>query len=140
MVFALAPAQAIEGPLNYTKTEHHKIFRAGIHSVTDAGDPFECEADGLFQFLRDVRDRANEMGWMEGILNVRMNDDDEHPVHENLLDNYGRISLEQVKTSEGLYIGEEDRKAQDTYMLYRCLMASLSSYAKKRITIWSDQS
>ena len=41
------------------------------------------------------------------------------------------------KTSEGLYIGEEDRKAQDTYMLYRCLMASLSSYAKKRITIWS---
>ena len=73
--FALSPAQAVNGPLDYTKTEHHKIYKSGIRQITD--DPLACEADGLFQFLREVQDRATEMGWMEGILNVAIGEPDE---------------------------------------------------------------
>ena len=37
------------------------------------------------------------------------------------------------------FIDEEGRLAQDTYMLYKCLMASLSDEAKKKVSIWSNQ-
>ena len=68
--FAHAPALAIEGLLDYTKSEHAKIYKSGIRQVSD--DPFDCEPEGLYQFLKDVHDRANEMGWTEGILKVIM--------------------------------------------------------------------
>jgi hypothetical protein len=33
-VFALAPAQAIDGALNNFKTEHAKIYKVGIQQVS----------------------------------------------------------------------------------------------------------
>jgi hypothetical protein len=59
--FAFAPALAIEGLLDYSKSEHVKIFRGAIKPVSET--PFDCEADGLHRFLKDVHDRADEMGW-----------------------------------------------------------------------------
>ena len=115
VVFALAPAKAIDGPLDYSLAEHHKIYKSGIRSISD--DPFSCEADGLFQFLREVQDRSVEMGWMDGILNVDIAGQGDEPEEENLLENYGTITLEQVIESEKTYISEQQRKAQDTYML-----------------------
>ena len=56
-----------------------------------------------------------------------------------MLKNYGTITYEQVIASERTYIAEQQRKAQDTYMLYQCLMASLTSEAKKKVMIWADQ-
>ena len=32
--------------------------------------PFNCDSEGLFQFLREVEDRAIEMGWLDGVLNI----------------------------------------------------------------------
>ncbi len=58
--FAFAPALAIEGLLDYTKSEHVKIFRGAIKPISETS--FDCEADGLHQFLKDVHDRADEMG------------------------------------------------------------------------------
>ena len=37
------------------------------------------------------------------------------------------------------FIDEEGRLAQDTYMLYKCLMASIHNEAKKKVSIWSNQ-
>jgi hypothetical protein len=138
-VFALAPAQAIEGPLDYSLSEHHMIYKSGIRPVSD--DSFSCDADKLFQFLREVQDRAIDVGWMDGILNINMNPEEDggNAEEENLLENYGTVALEQVLASEKTYIAEQERKAQDTYMLYQCLMSSLSGEAKKKVMIWSDQ-
>ena len=138
VVFAFSPAQAVQGLLDYTKSEHSKIYKSAIREVCK--EPFECEADGLYQFLKDIQDRADEMGWSDGILNITLEvTDDNEPVQEKLIDNYGTISLEQVVESELQYINEQGREAQDTFMLYKCLMASLSNSAKKRISLWSDQ-
>jgi hypothetical protein len=49
------------------------------------------------------------------------------------------LTLEQVVASELQYIEGQSLFAQDTYMLYKCLMASLTSKAKKKILIWSNQ-
>jgi hypothetical protein len=104
-------------------------------------DPFDCKAECLYQFLKDVQDRADEMGWPDNILNITLEvTDDIEPVQDkNLIDNYGTISLEQVVESELQYINQQGRDAQNTYMLYKCLMASLSNNAKKRISLWSEQ-
>ena len=137
MAFALAPALAIEGALDYTRTEHAKVFRAAIKQVSD--ELFNCDADGLYQFLKDVQDRADEMGWSSTILNIVIDADEPTEREENLIDNYGTLTLEQVVVSELQYIEEEGREAQDTYMLYKFLMASLTNEAKKKVSIWSSQ-
>ncbi len=61
------------------------------------------------------------------------------PVQEKLIDNYGTISLKQVVESKLQYINKQGCEAQDTFMLYKCLMVSLSNSAKKRISLWSEQ-
>ena len=136
-VFAITPAHSVRGLLDYSKAEHHKVYKSGTRSVTD--EPFNCDADGLYQFLGEVEDRADEMGWSTGILNVPVNAEGEEERKENIIQNYGTITLEQVKKSELQYINGSERRTQDTYMLYRCLMASLTSEAKKKIMIWQEQ-
>jgi hypothetical protein len=136
-VFALAPAQAIDGALDYSKTNHAKIYKAGIQQVSET--PFDCEADGLFQFLKEVQDRADEMGWTTGILSITMGIEDDKEKEEDFINNYGTLTLDQVVASELQYIDGKSRYAQDTYMLYKCLMASLTSKAKKKVLIWSNQ-
>jgi hypothetical protein len=137
-VFALAPAHGIPGFLDYSTSEHLKIYKQGVSKLTGE-NLFTCEADQLFRFLRKVEDRANEMGWMDGILDVTISEEDaEVEEVENLILNYGSITLKQVVESEMRYISLEERKAQDTYMLYHCLMASLSDEAKEKVLIWAD--
>ena len=138
VTFAFSPAQAVQGLLDFSKSEHSKIYKSAIREVCK--DPFDCEAEDLYQFLKDVQDRADEMGWSDNILKITLEvTDDIEPVQENLIDNYGTISLEQVVESELQYINEQGRDSQNTYMLYKCLMASLSNNAKKRISLWSEQ-
>ena len=136
IVFALTPATAIHGLLNFARTDHHKIYKQGIKAIET---PFDCEADGLYQFLRDIRDRANQMGWMEGILSIDISEVEGVEDIQNLVENYGTLTLEQVTRWERTYIATPSRAAQDTYMLYTCLMSSLTATAKKKIMIWSDQ-
>jgi hypothetical protein len=88
--FAVAPALAIKGILDYLKADHVKIFRGAIKPVSET--PCDCEADGLHQFLKDVHDRADEMGWTIGILLIgaeEENEDDDNNTRENLIDRYG---------------------------------------------------
>ena len=103
--------------------------------------PFDCKADGLHQFLRDVHDRADEMGWTKGILRIgaEENEDEDDNARENLIDHYGSITLERIIETEEVNVVNQGREAQDTYMLYKCLMASLTADARKKVTIWSSQ-
>ena len=76
------------------------------------------------------------MGSSDDILNITLEvTDNDEPVQKKLFDNYGTISFKQVVESKLQYICE----AQETYMLFKCLMASLSNGAKKRISMWSEQ-
>ena len=86
-----------------------------------------------------VKDRADEMGWTEGILSITKNIGETNEAVEYFLSNYGTLTLKQVVASEKQYIDGESHFGQDTYMLHKCLMASLASEAKKKILIWSEQ-
>jgi hypothetical protein len=75
------------------KSEQSKINKSAIREVCK--EPFECKADNLYQFLKDIQDRAYEMGWSNGILNITLEvTDNNELVQEKLIDNYGTISLE----------------------------------------------
>jgi hypothetical protein len=66
--FALSPAQSVTGPLLYSKTEHAKQITRQLMQVSK--QLFDCEPEGLFQFLKEVQDRAEEMGWNKAILQI----------------------------------------------------------------------
>jgi hypothetical protein len=90
VAFAFSPVQGVQGFLNYTKSKHSKIYKSAIREVCK--EPFECKADGLYQFLKNIQDRADKMGWSDGILNITLEvADDNKPVQEKLIDNYGTI-------------------------------------------------
>jgi hypothetical protein len=92
MPYALAPARAVVGSLDYSKeSSHAKIYKGGIQSVSET--PFNCEADGLFQFLKEVKDQADEMGWTEGILSITKNIGETSEAEEDFLSNHGTLHL-----------------------------------------------
>ncbi|KAI2497326.1 hypothetical protein MHU86_17199 [Fragilaria crotonensis] len=80
------------------------------------------------------------MGWTKGILRIGAEvENDEDNARENLIDHYGSITLERIIETEEENVVNHGREAQDTYMLYKCLMASLTTDARKKVTIWSSQ-
>jgi hypothetical protein len=135
--FARAPALTIERILDYTRSEHIQIYRSGIKQVSE--NLFDCESEGLYQFLKDVQDRAEEMGWTDGILNITFNGGEPDEMEEPFLDNYGTITFDQIKVSKLQYIDEGGRLAQDTYMLCKCLIASITNNARKKVSLCSNQ-
>jgi hypothetical protein len=47
--------------------------------------------------VKDIKDRANEMGWSDSIMNIMLEvDDNIDPVQDDLIKNYGTIAVEQV--------------------------------------------
>jgi hypothetical protein len=57
----------------------------------------------------------------------------------NLIDNYERISLAEIRAFEEQYINNPIRPAQDNWMMYQSLMNSISKEGKDKITIWKNQ-
>jgi hypothetical protein len=96
---------------------------------------YDCESDGLFQFLKEVKDRSDEMGWTTSILKITTTDAQGTQKVEDFMGNYRTIILEDVDSSEQTYILGQNGQAQDSYMFYKCLMASLTNEAKKKIMI-----
>jgi hypothetical protein len=48
--------------------------------------------------------------------------------------------MEMIRDNETTYIDTEGRQAQNTHMLYQCLMRSMSrKKGKKKILIWHDE-
>ena len=50
-----------------------------------------------------------------------------------LLDSYGTVTLEVIMQNELLYINKETRKTQDTSILFKCTMSSVSNSGQSKI-------
>ena len=131
VAFALSPAAAIQGVIDYLTSEGRKIHGSATHKLSE--DQFDCVPEDLTQFLDDLEDRASQFGWSndDGILEIPI--DPANPIAdtENLIQNYGTVSLERVRAFEELYIDQAVRPAQDTNTLYHCIMDSLSKTGKQ---------
>ena len=128
MAFALNPAAAIVGFIDYTTLEGWKLYRYATKKLDD--ELFDCKADGLYQFLQSLGNRASEFGW---------DNDADGIILCYLVNEYRQITMEQIREIDETYIITADRKAQDSNMLYQCLMGSISKEGKKKILVWKDE-
>ena len=138
--FALSPTLAVAGIIDYTSREGRNIFTYATTKLDE--ELYDCKPEGLYQFLQAIKGRAHEYGWDDdigGILHIPEDVLDIASPTNNLLESYGMISMEQIRAFEETYIDQHVRPAQDTYLLYKCLMNSISKEGKSKIIIWSDQ-
>lgn len=140
IAFALCPAAATQGLIDYSTREGQKLYSRGVEAVST--ELFDCEPDGMHTFIKAVKMRANEYGWATEGVGIMSIPDDPHamnPTYTNLLTNYGEISLETIRAFEETYLHGASRAVQDSYMLFQALMASLSATALKKINLFEDQ-
>jgi hypothetical protein len=141
LVFALNPAAATPGIINYGSVTGRKLYEAGIKQMTS--ELYDCKASGLYQFLREVTLRASQFGWNAKITGITQVPNDLEDLvgsaFTNLVTNHGQITLDKVRDYEKTYIATQTRAAQDTHMLFHCLMNALSEEGKSKILIWEAQ-
>jgi hypothetical protein len=140
VAFALNPAEAYEGPIDYKTNRGRKMYETATSKLHE--ELYDCEAAGMYGFLKNVGERAHEQGWSHpdsGILNIPTVIEDYFQGHSNLLERYGEIEIDHIRMFETTYIKTSHRAAQDTHNMYKCLMKSLSKEGKEKINIWSHQ-
>jgi len=132
-LFTLRPALHNNGNIDYATVAVQKLYKQGIEKVQE--ELFDVEANGVHAFLNALADKAEVVGW-SSILNIPK--DIAHPNNDlvDLTTNYGEISLVQVRAHASSYVATQTRQAQDSMMLYTCLMASLSKTGKNKITVY----
>lgn len=132
--FGLTPSAAHDGVLDYTTVAHAKIYSEAIKPVEPA---FDCTAGGLKVFLSRIADKATGYGWTT-ILEVPQ--DIAHPDDDlmNILTEYGRISIQQVRDHVQTYLANQSRAAQESMQLYMCLKASLTKEGEAMIMLQAD--
>jgi hypothetical protein len=131
--FGKSPAAVSVGrDLDMTNEEDKKLYYRGASRFVAKNELFDLSSGRFLTYMERLGDRATEYGWNEevlGILNIP-----EDPLNaagdmDNLLLNYGTISIDRVRAFEETYIHLPIRAANDTDMLYKCQMASLSESA-----------
>jgi hypothetical protein len=140
VAFALSPAMAIPGIIDLSSKTGKDIFRYATEKLEE--ELYDCLPDGMTQFLQSLSIRATEYGWEDDANGIMLIPDDPADLlsdTSNLIENYGRITMESIRAFETSYIDLQVRPAQDTYMLYKCLMKSISKEGKSKITIWKNQ-
>ena len=139
--FFLNPASAMVGTLDFSRPEARKYYSRATKKL-DSEDLFDCTPGNMYHFLKLLSHRANENGWddeISGILWIPEDINDQNSDLRYLPTEYGRVTLEQISAFEKSYLGTERREAQDNYMLYKCLMSSLSKEARMKIEGWENE-
>jgi hypothetical protein len=138
--FALSPAMAVPGIINFTSRIRKDVFRFSTEKLDE--ELHDCHPDGMIQFLQSLSVRAVEHGWddeVNGILQIPEDPVDTLSDTNNLIESHGMLTMELVRMFEASCIAMQIRPAQDTHMLCKCLMNSVSKEGKSKTTIWKDQ-
>jgi hypothetical protein len=82
-------------------------------------------------FLDELRDRAFIYDWHDILLIKKQGMGDVR----DLVDSYGEISFQEVKESANEYFNIPNRAAQESFMMYNCIINSLTNSAKRQIQL-----
>ena len=123
--FAIAPALANGDIIDFTTPGGAKLFKTGTDALASQ---FDCTAVDLQLFLDQLRDKVAIFNWTE-ILQVP----DDNDVPKDLIDHYGELSYETVKAHAETYVHEDSQRAQDSFMLFNCIMNSMTDSGQKGV-------
>ena len=129
--FALTPALATKEFLEYSGTGS-KIYKNGSAKL-----PFEidCTPDNLNIVLATIEARAVEYGWLNTILNIY----DSNGNSKDLLTQYGELTISEIRNHVKKYITKNVRAAQDSMMLFTCIINSLSQQARNKLLLYKKE-
>jgi hypothetical protein len=125
--FALAPAFATPDILNFSEPAAAKLFKSAIEPLSIK---FDCSPENLQLFLDQARDKSIVYDWLN-ILSIPIGGD--VAASKDLIESHGEIPYDAVRNHALTYMHEDAREAQDSFMMYHCLMNSLTDAAQKQV-------
>ena len=85
--FALNPAHAVQGLINFAKSDKVKLHRKGTSRLNN--DPLDCVPEDLHQLLKTLADRATEFQWNDDAVGImQIPDPIKTTKYTNLLTNH----------------------------------------------------
>ena len=139
--FTLAPGLGNAEVLDFGTSEAKNIFKYATMSLySDSDNKFDGSAEGLQKILFHLKVRADSFGWNdnERILDIKVTINDAEQ-RRNLLENYGTISVDQVRVHSRAYVSHPTRNAQDSYMLQQAIFKSLDTKVLNKIRNKTDE-
>ena len=127
-IFARTPAQANVGIVNYGSSEGMKIYNAVVAALSTK---YSGNSSEMHIFLNNVNERGRSFGW-QNILNVPKDGGT-----RNLVDQYGLVTLEDIRAHALIYKNALARDAQNASQMYNFLYSSLSEDNAK-LTVLSN--
>lgn len=130
VAFALTPGQANPNqPIDYTTTVGNKIWE---HATESLPFKFNAEAKEVNAFREKLMERAEKQGWnMDGsdVLTIPDGNGNQY----NIINEYGRLSFEEIRNHVSTYAATESRQAQNNNQMYHCIMNSLTKDGQAKI-------
>ena len=121
--------------LDFSKKFNSDVYNKGS-AVLNPYQHFDCRADDLRIVLKDLAKRARDHG--KEVLDI-VSTKNRRNLHFYLLKDDMQVSIDDVrKHASHAYVGQPNRIAQDSQMLYQCLWNSLTVSAKRRINIYDE--
>jgi hypothetical protein len=118
---SLAPGMATNDVIDYTMTAGQKVWEKAVEKLSD--EHFNCDSEGLRDFLELIRAHGEVMGWNLSILSIPV---DPLGDAQDFLDHYGEIDLDHCREHALTNYNQCNRAAQDSIQLYTCLMKLIS--------------
>ena len=123
--FATTPAEANDQPLDMSSAIGQKFFKTATEPLAT---PFDGTTQGLRLFLYFVAQRAELQNW-SNIITIP----DANGVDRDLLKDHRLLTLADVRAHAATYLLNQDRRAQDSRMMYVFLLKSISQEAQNRM-------
>ena len=125
--FALTPALANTGFLDFSKTKGLKLFNKATEKLDFI---FQGKPDQVLLLTQAIRNRAILCGFNRTIMTIP----DDDGIDRSLISEHGMLSYEAIRNWAIANIaGQTTRTAQDNEMLYQCLFNSVSEDVKKKL-------
>ena len=125
--FALAPAFANPDILNFSEPAAAKLFKSAIEPLSIK---FDCSPENLQLFLDQAHDKSIVYEWLN-IPSIPVGGD--VAATKDLIESYGKIPHEDICNHALTSMHEDAREAQDSFMMYHCLMNLLTDAAQKQV-------
>ena len=135
-VFALTPAQVNpQHFIDYSTQTGIKLYNAATASLPNK---FDLDSKNANVFCEQLMSRAHESGWNQPGGDILSTLDD-NGVTRNLITNYAQLTKANILISVRTYIGNQNRRAQNSVQLYYCLVNSLTEEAQLMIVEETDE-
>ena len=132
----------IANTLDFGTKEGRKYYEQATRSLFSTDEKFDVEPGRFQLFVNLLHTRARDLGMLENGANCMVSipapPGGVAPPAVNMITDYGRLTLEQIKAYETTFIGLNTRNSQNSKMLHDLIMNSLSPTGIQRIQIWTN--